>query len=174
MCDCRQSVVLYRGSDGCDYECQTDTYRCGPVAVRNAFRRLICCEPGPATIRRICAVCDAQPVHTNGFGGTQPEAMTAAISLFWPKPVHGVGATDCAALLRTPEHNTFIVLYSGLKPSGRRFYHYVFVWRERRRFFVQNEIDKEEYVVWDSQLESEYLIERIHCGVQVPQVWAVK
>lgn len=174
MCDCRSSVRLYRASDGKLYESQTDTYRCGPVAIRNAFRHLICCAPaGPATVRRICTVCHALPKHDNGFGGTLPENLTAAINLFWPSHQHAVGATACAAALRNKnsEHAAFIVLYSGRKRNGQRFYHYVFVWRSRNRFFVQNEMDAEEYVVWDSQLELEYLEERVHCGVAFPQCW---
>jgi hypothetical protein len=118
-------------------------------------------------------LCHALPKHDNGFGGTLPENITAAISLFWPTHQRAVGASAVATALRNknPEHIAFIVLYSGRKRNGHRFYHYVFVWRDRRRYFVQNEMDAEEYVVRDSELEDEYLEERIHCGVQFPQCW---
>jgi hypothetical protein len=97
--------------------------------------------------------------------------MTAAITALWPAHHHAVGATHVSAALQNPAYSTWIVLYAGRKPTGRRFYHYVFVWRDRRRYFAQNELDATEYVVRESELAAEYLTERVHCGVPFPQIW---
>lgn len=173
-CDCRDQVALYEASDGRNYESQTDGFRCGPVAIRNALRRVD--RPvGPATTRRICQICQAQPTRTNGFGGTMPAGMTAAIRRVWPTvgdPV--IGAAAVKETLLSPDASNFILLYTGRKATGRRYYHYVFVWRDRGRFFAQNEMEREEYVVRTSQLDVEYLEEYTHSsGVPMPQVWII-
>jgi hypothetical protein len=101
--------------------------------------------------------------------------MTAAIRRVWPATKDPfVGAADAKAALLSPDASAFIILYTGRKSSGRRFYHYVFAWRDRGRFFAQNEMEREEYVVRVSQLEAEYLEEYTHSsGVQMPQVWVM-
>ena len=85
-----------------------------------------------------------------------------------------MGATDAKAALLSPGASAFIILYTGRKATGRRYYHYVFVWRDRGRFFAQNEMEREEYVVRGSQLDTEYLEEYTHSsGVRMPQVWVM-
>ena len=132
-------------------------------------------NPGPATRRRICGACCAAIRQPNGFGGTLPGAMTAALRLVFESSIsHAVGASACRSTLLTPEYRAFIVLYSDVKVStGRRFYHYVFMTRDRGRFFAQNEMDSEEYVVRTSQIDAEYLQEVTHCGVLFPHVWSL-
>ncbi len=175
LCDCADQITLYDGSDDRVYESQTDGFRCGPVAIRNALR-WASRPAGPASNRHICQTCGAQPTRANGFGGTMPANMTAAIQRVWPairKVAVGAAATKEALL--SPGASAFILLYTGRKTNGRRFYHYVFVWRDRGRFFAQNEMEREEYVVRASQLDTEYLEEYTHekSGVQMPQVWVM-
>lgn len=173
-CDCGDRFALYKGSDNRTYESQTDEYRCGPVAIRNALR-FVGAVPGPATRRRVCAVCCAVPRHPCGFGGTLPSAMTGALRLvFRAEVAPAVGASACRSTLLTPEYMAFIVLYSDVKAATRkRYYHYVFMVRRRGYFYAQNEMDKEEYKVPVRSLEAEYLQEVLHCGVQFPQVWTL-
>ena len=175
-CDCGQQFKLYRGSDNREYESQTDTYRCGPVAVRNALR-FLGRQPGRATMRRICTICDARPKQPDGFGGTYPDRLMAALTAVLPAAIHHtVGAAAVKQMMLDPKYKAFIVLYSGLKAGTRtqvRYYHYVFVWRDRSQYFVQNEMEGEEFIVRASQLDSEYLEECVRCDIQFPQCWAL-
>ena len=104
-----------------------------------------------------------------------PADMTAAIRRVWPiahNPV--IGAAAAKEALLSPDASAFILLYTGLKANRQRFYHYVFVWRDRGRFFAQNDMDQEEYVVRGSQMDAEYLEDYTHSsGVQMPQVWSL-
>jgi len=173
-CDCMQQFTKYVGADDRTYESQTDSYRCGPVAVRNALRWLGR-QPGAATVRRICAACGALPKHSDGFGGTRPEKLATTLAAVWPTGTrHAVGRGEVKQMMLDPRYKAFIVLYSGLRYGTRvRYYHYVFAWRDRTQFHVQNEIDGDEFTVRASQLDAEYLDECVRCDVPFPQCWAL-
>ncbi len=158
------------------FEAQDDDFRCGPVSIINALR-YAGYTVGPATRRSICVTCDASPKHEDdGFKGTKPPALHTMIRKFWPHASVADGRDACKALLSNDRYTAYILLYAtrrGDSAHSGYFYHYVFLYKDRGVFRVQNDAGAKEH-----NLPADFgahLIEKIYprTDFRLPMVWAL-
>ena len=175
-CNCIQSTTLYRATNRRLFEAQDDDFRCGPVSIINALR-YAGYAVGPATRRAICVACNASAKHADdGFKGTKPPALQTAIHKFWPRAAHADGRDACSVLLEDACYSAYILLYAtyrGESAHSGYFYHYVFMYKNRGVFRVQNDTGAKEHVV---PIECGiFLKEKIYprTDFRLPMVWAL-
>jgi hypothetical protein len=169
ICECAKTHTTRR-AHGILYEIQDDLFRCGPVAILNALRAAGRYS-GRAQRRQVALLCNARLKHADGFCGTRPPEMDAAITHFWPDSKHFVGAEACKAAMLGAERNTFgIFLFR--RPDGRggaHYYHYVYAHNDRGYWEFENSFESSQ-TWWKTVKDCKYPATQF----MLPQLWILR
>lgn len=177
-CVCPFSKINISKNTGTFYEVQLDSYKCGPIALFNAFH-YFGRELGPALRRTLMSSCGTKPLHQNGFRGTIPEKMDKVISLYFSKNLrYFTGVEKCTRAISNKQYTAFIILFAGITSKGERFYHYIFAYKKENIIISQNDGDIREI----SEKTSEFI--KTHFSIYeneqndntyvYPQVWVLE
>jgi len=160
------------------YEVQIDNFKCGPVAIINAFH-FKNINPGRSLRRLIITTCNTKEIHEDGFNGTKPDNLGEVLNrMFQDKVHHFVGIRECIRSLRNSTFTGYIVLYSFIKDK-KQYYHYIFTYKlfnnidNSITYYSQNDGSSIE-IPWSlNKFITEHLSLEGAIPVHYPQIWAI-